>query len=89
MGKLFKYRAMKTEVLSFVGKKHLCAVYISHPFFLSGNIHFETLLFFTGAPKALCIMFRDCHNHTGRDWALDWNHRTKPITHVRSTGTLS
>ena len=36
----------------------------------------------------LCIMFKDSHNHTGPGWAPDWNHCTKPNTHVH-TGTLS
>ena len=41
-----------------------------------------------GATQMLCIMCRDCHNHTGRGWVSYWNQRTKPSIHVRSTGTL-
>ena len=69
-------RSLDTEDLVSLKKNHLCAVYISLPFFCSGNQHFDTFLFLTGAPKVVCIMFRDCHNHTGRGCALDWNHRT-------------
>ena len=57
---------MKTDVISFVEKKQLWGVNISHPIIFSANKHFETLLFLKGVPKVMSIMFRGCHNHTGR-----------------------
>ena len=65
---------MKTDVSGFVENKHHCGVYILHPFTISANKHFDTFLFITGAKKIMCIMFRDCHNRTGRGWAPNWEN---------------